>query len=137
MKYYTPAEEDIRVGLKCERYYPTGLDILPGGWYEHVISKSDICYLNSTEGNIYNIRVPYLTAEQIEAEGWERCFLDNEFKKTIGPNKTRASEYWMIVFNHLNEIDIKETTNDSHKRLYYGSCRCINDLRLISKLLGI
>lgn len=65
-KYFTPDIEDIRVGYVCEvnYHYPEVV------WEESTVS--DNFHFQNWTSRIADkaIRVPYLTKEQIEAEGW-------------------------------------------------------------------
>lgn len=134
MEYYTPSIEDIRVGYEYERYIPDTEEK-----YEKLTLK-----LNNLEQiqflmNCYNqglqdgwIRVPYLTKEQIEAEGWVEVF-EGVYSKTVG-----EFHYYLDFSNGLTKITrIKDLRKDKTFVLFQGSCPSINELRYISKLVGI
>ena len=66
--YFVPDIEDIRVGYECE-IKPTGSEELD--WMPYVINGDTAFKYYKTKGKgATSIRVPYLTKEQIEAEGW-------------------------------------------------------------------
>jgi len=67
------------------------------------------------------IRIPYLTKEQIEAEGWK--LRGSEFSKNI--YKCNYDETKLIIWEISGDI------------LYKGNCKCINQFKLITKLLKI
>jgi len=83
-RYFTPDIEDIRVGYECEM----SMDTKEKNWRKVIIRQEDFTpyswYDHHQERPTYRqvvFRTPYLTGEQIEAEGWT-------FKQT---NKIR---YW-------------------------------------------
>lgn len=123
-KYYTPAPEDIRVGFECEKFYSQGLDLLPPGWHKTKLDRWDVA---SAIKFPHDYRVPYLAAEQIEAERWEKS-------KLVGWEK---GSFEFNRFGRLNSGDISCYFRFMGKDIYQGKCRCINDFRLICKLLGI
>ena len=134
-KYFTPDIEDFYVGVVYEKF-SQGLQIdefgrfLPEGirddevkWRECTIKyPSDILHV-SIALNKETIRVPYLTKEQIEAEGWEyvnmdMCWIKNGIE---------------LYLEKDNKIEILKQPNF----LYQGECKDINTFRKIIKLLGI
>src|SRR6187431_2955175 len=70
-KYFTPSIEDIRVGYECELLiFNWKKD--KGEWIPTVLEITNFDHESEAWALSLNIiRVPYLTKEQIEAEGWE------------------------------------------------------------------
>lgn len=164
-KYFTPSIEDIRVGYECEFHGMTvgGLvimDFRDGGKTEHVKdpdikvwesikcgtdilngkkSVNDIIHLIGTD----QIRTPYLTQEQIEAEGWVEDKDHPSKSFTKGNNKLG----WLkgIIIRDDKEEGVTVSTiliytppfGDTFSIRYNGHCKDINTLRYISKLLNI
>ncbi|ACU61316.1 hypothetical protein [Chitinophaga pinensis] len=142
-KYYTPEFEDIRIGMDCELF-----DVFKKSWilYEGIISVTIITSILQKGKLTKHVRVPYLTKEQIEAEGWvlkqpgtqsyfrivnDGTFLHLYIKNDMSIVIVREDQTPESYNGAISEWD--STKND----VYQGTCRCVNDLRLISKLLGI
>ena len=127
-KYFTPDIEDIHVGYACE-------ELRNGNW-----EFLNIPY-NECLDDLYNqclnnfIRVPYLTKEDIEDEGWERYHMDGTY---IKDNYILNFDF-ATGLNRLNIHKKPETGKNvtSHDMLFNSKCKCINDFRKIIKLLGI
>lgn len=127
-KYFTPELEDIRVGYECEMNWDRGYNET---WVPLVIGIKDRngAYLNTIQDVLVamddgygEVRVPYLTKEQIEAEGCEpgfEGFFKNGFKIFYYEN-----DYRLIIQVH-NQV------------IFNGKCKDINTFRWICKLLGI
>jgi hypothetical protein len=121
-KYFTPDIEDIHAGYECEL-------LIYAKWEPNTIKP--YTELKSVVKCIKNqvIRVPHLTKEQIEAEGWK-------------PEKSyfRKNDLYLFFENNELEIDFKEPftwdASDSDVR-YKGKCKDINIFRKIIKLLEI
>ena len=82
--YFVPDIEDIRVGYECE-IKPTGSEELD--WMPYVINGDTAFKYYKTKGKgATSIRVPYLTKEQIEAEGWvfDKIYLGDVYYKRLG-----------------------------------------------------
>lgn len=103
-KYFTPEIEDIRVGYECEMKQPnfsyfrngitrdTLLKILEKEEYKpYVIQVFDFQMLKFS-GLDGVIRVPYLTKEQIEKEGW-KCVSDTTHPGWMGSGFERETTY--------------------------------------------
>jgi hypothetical protein len=83
------------------------------------------------------VRVPYLTKEQIEAEGWTfggyQCNEDKIYDKNL----------YMLNYNEKTKQAILLIRDPASVPDYYlepsfrGECKDINTLRTICKLLGI
>ena len=119
--YFTPEIEDIHIGYEAE-FNLAGFG--KEGW-QYVkfkgVDKAVRCY---HEKGLY--RVPYLTKEQIEAEGWKPrdCIVYTDWVK---------NGYELFHANKENKIRIIS----NGIQLFYGECRDINTFRQIQKLLEI
>lgn len=142
-KYFTPDIEDIRVGYECEMKYRRD-----GEWEKFVVK--DTWFGRDGEGDlpdVYSailpglsidrkpeekIRVPYLTKEQIEAEGWKYEEKIDKFKHPIEVDielylDTKSRWIWLTIPN----------TDGGKSNMYRGECKDINIFRYICKLLKI
>lgn len=130
-QYYIPSLADFRVGYEYEMDAGTGWakQTFPDQWF-HDSAMGGFDELKMMLH--YNIRVPYLTAAQIESEGWEgsgHC----RFSFPYGG----AFQYIMIFLPNTRSACIRRDVLDMMPVVYNGYCRCINDFRLICKLLNI
>lgn len=142
MKYFTPSIEDIRIGYEAEvnwGYYrnPDGTKSSnPDGWKPVVFKGVDEAVRKYHSLGMY--RVPYLTKEQIEVEGWEQRGNEKYFYK-------KGLTLFYEFDKHL--LTILRVTKSSHDcnikpdidytNLFKGECKDINTFRYIIKLLGI
>ena len=124
LEYYTPNIEDIRVGYACE------INEIGSSceWIPRIIEVKDL-YENITIdlANGY-IRTPYLTVEQIEAEGWivESHILGYYAQK----------DGWVLLYDNVDKVaEISE--EDGTIVCFSGSCPSINEFKIISKWLKI
>lgn len=139
-KYFTPDIEDIRVGYECEYRVGEKYD-----WNKHIVENlyTDRDGYGISELESYlkegNLRTPYLTKEQIEAEGWfilgvypgeATIYKKGEHELLHSKNKIKITKVWKSF-----EGEPDERTH--RKDIYNGECKDINTLRVISKLLGI
>jgi hypothetical protein len=141
-KYFTPSIEDIRVGYECELLEVSG-KLLTGSipdtkWVTYKVENSydfNSIWDLYNEGKQTNIRVPYLTKEQIEAEGWKEGQLEG-YEKEI----TKDS-YYSLRLNENNNIVINKSFIEGWSWVwtpfYSGECKDINTFRYICKLLKI
>lgn len=156
--YFTPAIEDIHVGYECEilsnytihsiAYHKTTTPPRPDAkcdWKQYVVESRHL-------GNIAdylevgNLRVPYLTKEQIENEG----------ALLLGVGRHRIERYsnvelhgWAPEFAFKNcnmtyylrdKVLIVQKVNyvlDKRETLYQGYCKDINTFKEICKLINI
>ena len=160
-KYFTPDIEDFYVGVAYEKF-SQGLQMDEFGrflpeetrddevkWREGVIKyPSDILHLKIALDK-ETVRVPYLTKEQIEAEGF--VYRGKISHGTIPSEPFTKIELEFIKNNILIKLDIisnkvmidkadstEENVNFYNvKTLYHGECKDINTFRKIIKLLGI
>lgn len=141
LSYYTPSIEDLRIGYEFE--YNGHYTHITSKWEKQVITEkwygmnytsgwdSDptiTFYLGMLKRNPNNFRVPYLTKEQIEAEGWVFTGESNPAYNNLLFRKST----WFLW---LNEKEIWLQKGNQMK--YDGPCPSINEFRTITKLLGI
>ena len=130
-KYFTPDIEDLYVGYKLEIKGKHDTN-----WQPVVLGKDAIWHKFTNLENLGQVmeqlRVPYLTKEQIEGEEWK--YLSEGYAEHQAFYK---DDFQMSCFydKHLLKIIKKESSKTIV--LYQGSCRCINDLKKIIKLLEI
>jgi hypothetical protein len=125
-KYFTPDIEDFCIGYEYETIY------LKSVWTKESLRIMDASwFFESYENDAVptEFRVPYLTKEQIEAEGWKQ-------EKSY----FRKNNLYLFFENNDLEIEFGEPftwdASDSDVR-YKGECKDINTFRKIIKLLGI
>ena len=135
-KYFTPDMEDFHIGYECEISTPT---IWKSGKFPEILelnSELDEFGKDSFMKAAHAIlRVPYLTKEQIEAEGWNKANI---------PIVTINNDFYEIPYiKHNFRIDYNFKNNlinileNNGKNLFYGKCKDINTFRKICKLLEI
>lgn len=140
-KYFTPDIEDICIGYECEINDALGykVDYIKCIIDDKVlVATSDNSFEASSLSSIIDmvndgygrIKTPYLTKEQIEAEGWKIAAKDS-FTPLF-----RKSNFTLGYREEDNKLKI-QTFGENSYTLYYGKCKCINDLRKIIKLLGL
>ena len=148
-KYFTPDIEDMSVGCEFE------MDDTWGGWKKLTLTKELLAnsLVGLGSGNerspwYHKIRVPYLTKEQIEAEGWEYVKNTNTVDVDICHifNKNNYMLGWFPLINKIavlvrdpskafDEKGILIEYNNTER--YTGSCKDINTFKKIIKLLEI
>jgi hypothetical protein len=137
-KYFTPEITDLRIGYECEvsrkkifTKNETQQDYFPE-FEKGKIEYRDFLLL---EGYI-KIRVPYLTKEQIIAEGWEF--------PTQGLMSADMTIYNRNMPCYKNGYELGFDWSDKKiriklpsKTLFEGECKDINTFRYICKLLNM
>lgn len=128
--HYVPELEELHIGYELEVTTSSGWSL--GRFPETLNSHEELDQFTDPFIKAAHaiIKVPYLTKEQIEKEGWlpYKGMALHAFSKGI-------YYIWYSFESKLMSIDRQR---DNHKsRLYLGPCRCINDFRKIIKLLGI
>ena len=135
------------------------IEDLPDGtrtknWIDRKIQDNYIITFSKIKDELSNnnLRVPYLTKEQIEAEGWKQLedkspFTGKSFKwqKIIGEKETgvfNEDHIYTLTTELLDRritihLEWESSWNRFSGDIYVGSCRCINDFKLIMKLLCI
>ena len=148
IQYYTPEIEDFCVGYECEVNWSKGYskDFVPiklkicneleNGRKECYCSNVDEILIAYDDGYA-EFRTPYLTREQIEAEGWYFDERANKFKHPIDIDLELNYDFndhylWITFPGYLTECDIHYRANK-----YVGNCPSINEFRKICKLLEI
>lgn len=138
-KYFKPSIEDIRVGYECEFLKDPSKEPHEQEWIPMVLKNSKPNWTMNYGMSIGSLRVPYLTKEQIEAEGW--AFVKDERSLLFDKGDLR------LGFNQgiLSREDGSQTYVSSIHLFYPKtgstiiSCMCkdINTFRYICKLLNI
>lgn len=150
-KYFTPAIEDLRVGYEFEKIH----SFQKKTWTKDAISE--FYFFPKGDGTVGildmvfsikegTIRVPYLTKEQIEAEGWmllERSAFIH-FNVGLEFQFSEGTAYRLEFPSTKNELYkgreiriYKKTLAGRGDTLFVGQCPDINTLRHIQKLLNI
>ena len=129
-KYFTPDMEDFHIGYECEISTPT---IWKSGKFPEILelnSELDEFGKDSLMKAAHAIlRVPYLTKEQIEAEGWTK-----EKSYFIKNNIYLFFEDKFLVIDSGNPFSWEAIDSEI---LFKGKCKDINTFRKICKLLEI
>ena len=132
-EYFVPDIEDFYVGYEFE------FEGIPKGWHKMIFSIENT--LKTMQYNIEKlncIRVPYLTKEQIEAEGWREIH-DEEYIKQEPVEEDSASKIWW--FNNNANTEYLSTFEFRHRGYnnvkFQGEIKSINEFRYICKLLKI
>lgn len=135
-KYFTPDIEDMTVGYEVEQ-------LINQKWKKELFAKGSYlpenndllqwahsCIISNT------LRIPYLTKEQIEAEGWEFV------KKHAGTECCDFEKYkysLAVDFDFRGSIHLRiyDGEQDNEFNYFSGKCKDINTFRKICKLLEI
>lgn len=162
-KYYTPKLEELFVGYECLRYdiesqyHPTGGGV--EGWLDNMYKPHLVCNPFSSNSGDYNmlayakhiengnIRTPFLTKEQIEAEGWNDIgrsidlWWDKKGSFQIGSWTSRRIVMHYGMHGHIGNTDKRmyifaDDMGMDHP-LFEGQINSINEFRTIIRLLGI
>ena len=114
-KYFTPKLEDIRINYICEIPH-----IDKDNYIQHVLTNEGVIRLMGSYQHI-NLRVQYLTIEQIESEGW--LLKGNNFYK----------DFWSLSITPTYVMTIKF----GDEKRFQGKCKDINTLKYICNSLDI
>lgn len=131
-KYFTPDITDIRVGYEYEYF-------LGGNWHKGKVfdlyTDRMGCGIGELQGYLAegNLRVPYLTKNQVEKEGWELCADYDEFSFMAEISKSGIT--YRLFWTEDLMLEIYDP-NDYYT-YYKGECKDINTFRFICKLLNI
>ena len=139
-KYFTPDIEEMFVGCEFEMHDTWG------SWKKLILTeellKNPMVSLGS--GNerapwYWKFRVPYLTKEQIEAEGWKENILNNNEQALLlfSKNGYELRIYKDYICRFSNLIVGAGIMPNWDKVLFEGKCKDINTFRKICKLLEI
>jgi|694.fasta_scaffold67796_7 hypothetical protein len=136
-KYFTPDIEDIHAGYECEL-------LIYAKWEPNTVKPYTA--LESVGKCIKDkvIRVPYLTKEQIEAEGWEliqiypkgACIFQKGTKEK-GCELTCDFTEHRVHFTKLYFYGLDDEYTRTKLTWSSLECKDINTFRKIIKLLGI
>lgn len=138
-KYFTPDISDIRVGYECEYLHEGGI-WLPGFGLESGGFPSLVEIKNR---GINILRVPYLTKEAIEKEGW------GNYRKSIDAWFEKEGIILREDGHHFSKIKLQYGFHDCRLKItpvfvsgdeecfFEGECKDINTFRYILKLLKI
>lgn len=127
-QYYTPAVEDIFVGYEGEYQR---LDDRPDKWRKIVY---DGCCDPHCFANDFCVRTPYLTREQIEAEGWKCYDTPADVMKFEDGFLLYRNNINLRYFNSTKQLRLLKKPMDI---FFEGHCPSINEFRRICKMVGI
>jgi hypothetical protein len=143
-KYFKPTLEDIRVGYELE-YHNWSIDEageseLNYDWWEATILKPDNVETFMKYGIKGGVRVPFLTKEKLQEEGW--TFLDDTDSTEYFENRFSVykDKYVVAFFKTDGILCVTERETDGILDtyiLYRGLCPSINEFRMILKFLNI
>lgn len=136
-KYFTPNVEDIHAGYEGE--------MREGNfWYFYRVPYNDCLsdFMNMDD----SFRTPYLTKEDIKAEGWIYQFKGNYcdvYEKQVDDIRWKlwydeSQKKDLEIFRYEKASECED--NDYHPEFYSrfkGECKSINEFRYICKLLKI
>ena len=138
--YYTPELSDLHIGYECE--------VKIGEEWEKTNLTDSIQFphveLRLSQGRL---RTPYLTKEQIEAEGWKFLHISQDlwFEKEgdFDFDNFYTSKLTMHYGpkSHIGYSDLRLTIIADDRgldyKLFEGMCPSINEFRKITKLIRI
>ena len=144
-KYFIPDIEDICIGYEYERFVPKANATEEECW-EKLIMSVNYLSLDDIDNEIIEkeIRVPYLTKEHIEAEGWEliqiypkgACIFQKGTKEE-GCELTCDFTEHRVHFTKLYFYGLDDEYTRTKLTWRSLECKDINTFRKIIKLLGI
>ena len=135
-KYFTPDISDIRVGYECETRQADK-------WKFYRVPYNDCL---SDYIDMEGVRVPYLTKEQIEAEGWVHTGgqLQSESRQDFEIIKSPHGHLELSYTQYNNNLTINQRNhvrdnsgNYVLNSIFRGKCKDINTFRWICKLIGV
>src|SRR5687767_11758335 len=136
-KYYTPALEDLRVGYECEIFDDRLQDPNNIQWIKVTLDDlHDVAW--RVDDKNWNVRTPYLTKEQIEAEGWEliNVLEHSEESHESSWYQFKKGKYEVRWWGQPDYIEFYNSRS-KEDLIYEGKCPSINEFRTTCKLLGI
>lgn len=141
-QYYIPSLEDFRSGFEFELLYRE-IEKWNKEIFNAPIGHSFCCTVKleaALKDRLWStsIRVPYLSDEQIEAEGY-KTHGDDEGNYVFGDYPSSDPRYTFCYYPSEKRLLVSKEVKGkpSYTALFDGTCRCINDFRLICKLLNI
>jgi hypothetical protein len=93
--------------------------------------------------NMKHFRTPYLTKEQMEAEGWNYSAVDDHYKSSKNSCgtyriKQLSDNKLSIQFVPCTSLSREKSGNyEENRQQMVVECKSINELRTIQKLLNI
>lgn len=145
-KYYTPELSDLFVGYECEAREidsPTW-EI----WRDATICSSGFTMANAASKSV-ELRTPYLTREQIEAEGFTFVMdktdygtTNSLFSRDVKPTSLFPFTKIAVTLSEANHLvlisaDISNDRGRGDVELFRGVIKSINEFRKICKMVGI
>jgi hypothetical protein len=137
-KYYIPNITDLRVGYECEWIKDHNKECSDDNRVKIVFGPKLLAAVlfspmnwereetDNLVPNLMSYKTPYLTKEQIEAEGW---VIDDSGFLTKGK--------WYLDDNYEPNTRRISIQNEESDGSYVGNCPSINEFRTICKLLNI
>jgi hypothetical protein len=123
-KYYTPELSDLYVDYECEIFRAGEYS---SGW-EPIVWGEDDFEINRCNHK----RTPYLTREQIEAEGWREIHSDEYIIQG------ELHQYWFNNNAGTKYLScIKRQGQYGNDIVFLGKCNSINEFRKLIKWIGI
>lgn len=136
--YFTPSIRDIRIGYECEVINTKDIHVLS------IPSNKWTAYTAVTDWDIWHLvhyleqdclRVPLLTGEQIQKEGWYYV-KKNLYKK--GLIEVRMIVGTVKIYKTIrHSFDCNSEPEVYEHVFFWGECKDINTFRYICKLLNI
>lgn len=138
-EYFVPDITDLRVGYVCEVNRLAIDDKQPDVWVYTTIKKVHQIEAAEKALNLKYLRVPYLTKEQIEAEGWRWIGqgYDGAITYGYGKNNHQITIWPNPPVHYQNAVVAIQITDNDGNIEYDGECKSINEFRFICKLLKI
>jgi hypothetical protein len=150
-KYYTPSIEDLRVGYECEWIKDHNKECSDDNLVKIVFGPKLLAAAlfspmnwereetDNLVPNLMSYRTPYLTKEQIEAEGW--LHVGGKLLKTATQEFEKTVRHGVMTIHYNADqhslIITRGEQPTGYVYYYVGSCPSINEFRTICKLLGI
>jgi hypothetical protein len=145
-KYYVPDREDFKEGFEYEKLYntysPPDFKLTDSKWFKQVFDDftSEENYLFNRDFESNSIRVPFLTKEDIEKEGWVFSGIITTPNGGIINHQLNNFKYRTFYNYNSKILEVYEVIKDVYQKdlmIFRGICRCINDFKTICKLLNI
>jgi hypothetical protein len=139
-QYYQPQLSEIFSGYEYEQHWTIIDDTIgrSSGWDPKVISDI-LMYGDTLSKGLLNksIRVPYLTIEQIKAEGWTITLHDTKPSPYL-VNWINATKGTFDLWINLAMTDkmLLGVNNNKHI-IFRGQCKSINEFRTLMTWLQI
>jgi len=140
-KYYIPDIEDIRVGYEFELKTPSGY--LLGKFPEILEENKELDEYNDSLMKFAHAitRTPYLTKEQMDKDKfYDFIGMDDEGAFQCKTQKSGVEYMLHWTTDSMLRVGEEVTLGNNSTRyttIYMGTCRCINEFRIICKLLNI